>query len=591
MIPIQLQPLIDHVWQSTFFAVVAGALTLVLRNNRARVRYCLWFAASVKFLVPFSLLAAAGSYFGRHSIVMVLPSRLPVIADRVTESLVVSPSILMTTPASAAFPANLILAPFGLVWTIGFIVLASSWWLRWRRVRAVLRTASRVQLPINLKAMSSPAFMEPGVFGIYDPILLLPEGITEKLTPLEFEAILLHEMSHVRRRDNLGTAIHMLVEAVFWFHPLVWFLGTRLMDERERACDEDVVRAGNQPYAYAEGVLKVCELYLQSPLRCMSGVTGSNLTTRIQAILAGHVGCDLSFSKRTILTTAGILALVMPIAIGIIHAAPLQFEVASIKTNPSHGFGNIDFPPNGHVDIVSVTLKGIMQASYGLQGYQIIGGPNWLDTDRFDLQAKPSADYEPKPPTRCFPPNCPLTPIQLMMQDLLRDRFQLRTHRETREFPIYELTIAKSGFKLKEADPGTPVVPSPPPPPGTPPPTNLAALPTLPPGAIGIFGAGLAASSVRISALASALSGILGRPIIDKTGIMGEYDFKFVFSRVGLDGALPAPPAAPARALEASDPMPSIFTAVQEQLGLRLQAAKGPIEVLVIDNASKPIRN
>jgi len=591
MTPIQLQPLVDHVWQSTLFAGVAGALTLALRNNRARVRYWLWFAASVKFLVPFSLLAAAGSYFGRHSIVTVVPSRLPVIADRFTESLVLTPSIVMTTPSSAAFPANLILAAFGLVWTIGFIVLVSSWWLRWRSVRAVLKTASPVQLPINLKAMSSPAFMEPGVFGIYDPILLLPEGITEKLTPLEFEAILLHEMSHVRRRDNLATAIHMLVEAVFWFHPLVWFLGMRLMDERERACDEEVLRAGKQPYTYAEGVLKVCELYLQSPLRCMSGVTGSNLKSRIQAILAGHTGCDLSLSRKTVLAAAGIFALGMPIAIGIIQAAPVQFEVASIKTNRSLGFGNMDLPPNGHVNIVNVTLRDIMRASYALQNYQIVGGPNWLDTDRFDLQARPSADYEQKPPARCFPPNCPLTPIQLMMQDLLRDRFQLRTHRETREFSIYELTIAKGGFKLKEVDPGVPVVPSPPPPPGTPPPTNPAALPTLPPGAIGFLGSGLTASSVRISALASTLSGILGRPVIDKTGIMGEYGFKFIFNRVGLSGTLPAPPAAPAGGLEASDPRPSIFTAVQEQLGLRLDSAKGPIEVLVIDNASKPTEN
>jgi TonB family protein len=131
-------------------------------------------------------------------------------------------------------------------------------------------------------------------------------------------------MCHVRRRDNLGTAIHMVVEAVFWFHPLVWFLGAHLMEERERACDEEVLRAGHEPYAYAEGVLKICELYLQSPLRCMSGVTGSNLNTRIQAILAARIGSDLSSSRKTALAAAGILALAMPVAVGIIHAAPVE---------------------------------------------------------------------------------------------------------------------------------------------------------------------------------------------------------------------------------------------------------------------------
>src|SRR5262249_47875683 len=142
----------------------------------------------------------------------------------------------------------------------------------------------------------------------------------------------------------------------------------------------------------------------------------------------------------------------------------------------------------------------------------------------------------PRPTAPCFGFGCPLTPIQTMMQGLLRDRFELKTHRETRELPIYELRIGKNGFKLKEVDPRKPSVTSPPPPPGTPPPTNLAAVPTPPPGAMGIFRTALAGSAVEISALASSLSGILGRPVIDKTGIKGDYDFKLVYSPVGLNG-------------------------------------------------------
>ena len=90
MIPAQLQPLVDHVWQSTLFAVVAGALTLGFRNNRAQVRYCLWFAASLKFLIPFSLLVGVGGYFGWHSIVTSAPPPLPVAVEHFTESFVVS---------------------------------------------------------------------------------------------------------------------------------------------------------------------------------------------------------------------------------------------------------------------------------------------------------------------------------------------------------------------------------------------------------------------------------------------------------------------------------------------------------------------
>lgn len=123
--------------------------------------------------------------------------------------------------------------------------------------------------------MISPAFAEPGVFGVRRPVLLLPAGITDRLTPPQLKAIVAHELCHMRRRDNLGTAIHMGVEALFWFHPLVWWLGARLMEEREHACDEEVLLTGSEPQAYAEGILKICELYLESPLPCVPGVTGA----------------------------------------------------------------------------------------------------------------------------------------------------------------------------------------------------------------------------------------------------------------------------------------------------------------------------
>ena len=102
-----------------------------------------------------------------------------------------------------------------------------------------------------------------------------------QLTPDQLEAVFAHELCHVRRRDNLTAALHMIVEAVFWFHPLVWWLGARMVDERERACDEDVLRLGGEPQVYAESVLKVCEFYLESPVACVAGVTGSNLQKRM----------------------------------------------------------------------------------------------------------------------------------------------------------------------------------------------------------------------------------------------------------------------------------------------------------------------
>src|SRR5437764_157806 len=133
---------------------------------------------------------------------------------------------------------------------------------------------------------------------LFRPILLLPAGIRERLKPRELQAVLAHELCHVWRRDNLTSAIHMIVEAVFWFHPLVWWIGARLIEERERACDEAVLRLGNEPQEYAEGILNVCKSYLESPLWCVSGVTGSSLKKRIQAILTGHIARDLTFAKK-----------------------------------------------------------------------------------------------------------------------------------------------------------------------------------------------------------------------------------------------------------------------------------------------------
>ena len=99
--------------------------------------------------------------------------------------------------------------------------------------------------------MSSNQAIEPGVFGIVRPVLMWPAGIEDRLSGEQIEAILAHEVAHVRRRDNLAALIHMLVEAVFWFHPLAWWIGARLVDERERACDEEVVRRGTEPDVFS----------------------------------------------------------------------------------------------------------------------------------------------------------------------------------------------------------------------------------------------------------------------------------------------------------------------------------------------------
>src|SRR5262249_44343611 len=144
------------------------------------------------------------------------------------------------------------------IWMCGVVGISISWWVRWRRIRAAVRAGSPVDLGLPIRAISSPSFLEPGIFGVFRPVLLLPDGIFESLTPDQWKSVLAHELCHVRHRDNLIGLLQMFVEAVLWFHPLVWWIGKRIIQEREKACDEEVLRLGNEARTYAQGILKVC---------------------------------------------------------------------------------------------------------------------------------------------------------------------------------------------------------------------------------------------------------------------------------------------------------------------------------------------
>src|SRR5712672_1158153 len=295
--------LTNHLWQSTLFAIAAGLFTIALRRNRAQIRYWIWFSASFKFLVPFSLLITLGSHLNWAP------------AGKQITTPVVSLTIVQITQP---MPANLRLAPATTttrdwvpiamltVWACGFVATALLRLRGWLRIRAAVRVSSPIDILAPVGIRSCPGLLEPGVVGLFQPILLLPAGIEACLTQPQLEAVLAHELCHVRRRDNLFASIHMLAEATFWFYPLVWWIGARLVDERERACDEDVLNLGNEPHVYAEGILNVCKLYVESPLVCVAGVTGSNLKKRIEAIMANRTVSKLNFTKKAALAVAGI---------------------------------------------------------------------------------------------------------------------------------------------------------------------------------------------------------------------------------------------------------------------------------------------
>ena len=442
-------------------------MTLALRKNRAAVRYWIWLAASIKFLIPFSLLIDAGSQFAWRAAPAIEQRRESFASTRSAGRL--SPSdpahrLAGAPQAPSGLPAILLLS----VWLLG-VAIGVIWWLRrWLHIRATQRAATPLHLNLPIPVMSSSARLEPGVFGIRKPVLLLPEGIAERLTPDQLEAVLAHELCHVRRRDNLTAAIHMVVETIFWFHPLVWWIRARLIEERERACDEDVLNVVSDARVYAEGILNVCKFYLESPLVCVSGVTGSNLKRRIEEIMAHRIARNMDFGRKLLITAAGMAAVAAPIVIGMTDAFPLRgqsqqttqtFEVVSVK--PYQGDGRDLRPPEflpGGRFTSKAPLVMVIATAYDIPiqvaAARVTGAPSWMNFTRNSVDG--IYDIEATAPKGAIPdglsPDARADRYRLMLQALLADRFKLVIRRESKEMPVYALVVGKGGPKLQKAD-------------------------------------------------------------------------------------------------------------------------------------------
>lgn len=260
------------------------------------------------------------------------------------------------------------------------------------------------------------------------------------------------------------------------------------------------------------------------------------------------------------------------------QAAPQKpsFEVASIKLNTTGRNGSAADQPGGRFVASQIPLRQLIQFAYrGDQ--QFIGGPDWLDRDRWDIEAK-AAEGAVAPRSRAFDLTETDT-IALMVQSLLEDRFKLKAHQETREVSLYELTVARGGAKLKLSEDQTP-------PPAFVGGGGIARGGVLPRGGISILGNGFEARAQSMAMLATVLSSLYaGRPVIDKTGLKGLYDIQLEWNRdAGLisptgDGAISNPAG------------PSLVAAVEEQLGLKLESTKGSLPVLVIDSVQRPTEN
>lgn len=595
--------LLNHLWQSTIFAAVAGLLAAMLKQNRAALRYRIWLIASAKFLIPFSILVAFGSHVGWRTGATPVDPAISSVVDEVGGPLV-APAAGLTAADAAVHRQTAIPLSYALlaIWLCGFVLIGISWWRKWSRIRAAVRAASPLDLGNGVTALSTPALLEPGIFGIRRPVLLLPEGIMDHLGAEHVDAIVAHEQCHLRRRDNPAAALHMIVEAVFWFHPMVWWIGSRLREERERACDEEVLALGKAREIYAESILKTCQFYLEAPLECMSGVTGADLKSRIQRIMTGATARRLNAGKRLLLGAAGIAAVAVPVIFGLINAPqgraqsqgktdgapPIKFEVASIrKSDPNSRRTTQMVQPGGRFEATNDTLARLIMFAYDVSPRQLLGGPEWMRSDKYDVVAKPDGAVPVGTPSSSavhFPQGDGIAWTQMnrggrgaedirqMVQALLAERFQLKAHRETRELPLYALVVAKNGPKLKESAEGR--------------------RPQM--GVIGLGQLSFQAQDAR--ALAMTLATLTGRFIEDRTGLQGKYDFDLHWTpdeseRQMMNSAAQEHNMDLNNLPRGDSSGPSLFTALEEQLGLRLESGKGPVEVVVVDHAEKPTEN
>jgi len=583
-----LSALTNHLWQSTALAAVVWLVALALRKNQACTRHWLWLAASVKFLIPFGLFVAIGAYWSSEVPSAIAVHRIPAVAAEIAqpfpESVPGGPLIAPTVAHHAYLPLLILLG----VWASGFVGITFYWCVRWRRIRAAMRAASPLPLSANVPVLNSPSSLEPGIFGIFRPVLLLPKGIAERLSHQQLDAVIAHEMCHVRRRDNLAAAIHMAVEAIFWFHPIVWWIGARMVEERERACDEEVLRLGRQREAYAEGILNVCKYYVESPVVCVSGISGSDLKKRIVRIMTQSGAANLTLTRKFLLAAIGAAVIAGPVFFGVANA-PLararqqdatrlpSFEVASVKEDhsgrPGRGFQLSDDDPS-RFHTLNTTARMLIEFAYSIKDEQLSGLPPWANSIGYAIDAKiddATAARMMKMPRAEWGER-----MKLMMRSLLADRFKLSLATETKDMPIYTLVVAKSGPKLTPTEWVEP-------PPGAPmPKVSEDKAPHL----MRSRGS-ISAVDIPMRELADALTGmpdIDGRLVVDQTGIQGNYDFELHFQTQ-------APAKNPMESAPVDDSAPSIFTALEEQMGLRLESTKGPVDTYTIEHIEQPSEN
>lgn len=579
--------LVHFLWQGLAIVVLyEAARRAMLRASSPHSRYLLACAALAAMaaapLVTWAMLQPSGVSLQVAHRIASAPRPLSSPASAPASV----PSTSFAGTAAGAGPSQFLLWVV-MLWLSGAVVFwirLAGGWMAAGRMRSMLvrpapaewqdalnRLGTRIGVSRPVRLLVSALVQVPTVVGWLRPVVLVPVGALAGLPAEHLEALLLHELAHIRRHDYLVNILQSIAEALLFYHPAVWWVSGHIRAERELCCDDLVVAVSRDALTYARALARL-ESYRPAYSGAVLAAGGGRLADRIARLLG---------QPRTA-ARAGLGPGVVAVAILLIAAAygifaqPVarpEFQSVSIKRSTPNQPG-ISMSSNA-------SLLLLIQFAYAphdnpmaghttpLPASDIVGGPDWIRSERYDIDAKPAPNTDPKMWWQ-------------MWQTLLADRFQLKLHKETREMPVYVLTAAKSGIKLPPAQPADCVSF----PPGTRPHFVRGKVDCGYVSGPGLgFGPGLGmmGRKVRIADFAKELALILDRPVVDKTGFSGEFDLKLNFSPDASLAGFPGHGGPPVPGL------PNIFAALEDQLGLRLTPSTAPVQVLVIDRAEKPV--
>jgi uncharacterized protein (TIGR03435 family) len=449
--------------------------------------------------------------------------------------------------------------------------------LPWREGEAMVADiAKREAMRRPVQLLVDDCIRGPMTCGVVRPAIVLPVD-ARAWDPEDLRRAVIHELEHIRRGDWLMLCVARVVCSLYWFHPLVWMSWRQLRLEAERACDDAVV-CHARPEAYADQLVTLAERVASSSAQSVLAMASrGDLSARVSALLndrqpRGRAGSRwfVAAAVAAVLLLAGIAPL-RAVAIQQVSTADeanrtqaLKFEAAVLRRNTSGTSGmQVDQQGNRYF-MTNGNMRTLILNAYGPRSTELIGAPSWLDTERYDLLAT-------------FESSSTRDQVRAMLRAFLADRLKLSAHFEDRDHDVYVLSIARADGRL-----GSSIRPSS---------SDCAGVvaavaagrqtPSLAPADNGAPACGMRANrgeflagGITMDVLARNLGNRAGRIVIDRTGLTGYYQLTLKFSA---DAGTPAD----------GDAL-SIFTALREQLGLKLDAGRAPIQTLVIDHVERP---